>query len=93
MPRLNNKDYTVEELERLIYIVNDLVMGTILNNKVPEAHKEIKELIAGSQFTNFEGEKPLVAIPWNFKFEMLINPETQEMADTILRGMRSSEVN
>ena len=91
MPRLNNKDYTVEELERLIFIVS----GMLDNHMIPhEVTDELKVMVEGSVFSNFvEGERKPLAIPWNFKFEMLIVPETKEMSDIILNGMRSSEVN
>ena len=51
-------------------------------------------MIEGSNFTNFEGSKFEVdPIPWHFKFEVLINPETIEQSDIISNAMRSSEVN
>lgn len=97
MPRLNNKDYTVEELERLIFLVSILSTDADLvhtnKNEIDPVVEEVKMLIAGSQFTSFEGEKLIVPIPWNFKFEMLITPKTQENAEVILNAMRSSEVN
>jgi hypothetical protein len=99
MPRLNNKDYTVEELERLLFIINNIIEKRLLltTHSVPSNIfniEELKELVKGSEFTNFgEGERIPSPIPWNFKFEMMINPETQEMADIILNAMRSSEVN
>ena len=94
MPRLNNKDYTVEELERLIYLASILAVDDNMDNGVDPVTEELKELMKGSQFTNFEeGEQKLLPIPWNFKFEMLINPETIETTNTIRSAMRSVEVN
>lgn len=98
MPRLNNKDYTVEELERLIYLssvlATDVYTEVDKRNEFDPVVDELKELIKGSEFTNFgEGGKQIAPIPWNFKFEMLMNPETKENADVILNAMRSSEVN
>lgn len=95
MPRLNNKEYTVEELERLIYLVNEVMIVGIRNAEdAINVAGEIKDLVKGSKFTNFEeGEQKPNPIPWNFKFEMLINPETIETANTIRNAMRSLEVN
>jgi hypothetical protein len=98
MPRLNNKDYTVEELERLIYytsvIITEVSDEVAKANEIDPVIEELKELIKGSQFTNFEeGERKPEPIPWNFKFEMLISPETIETRNTIRNAMRSAEVN
>ena len=98
MPRLNNKDYTVEELERLIYLASVLSIDNSLvherRNEVDAICEELKEMIEGSQFTSFvDGERKLEPILWNFKFEMLINPETKEDANTVRNAMRSAEVN
>lgn len=95
MPRLNNKDYTVEQLERLIYLSSMLAVeaGNIIKPEVDPIVEEVKELVKGSQFTNFGEEKIPVPISWNFKFEMLINPQIIETAAIIRNAMRSAEVN
>jgi hypothetical protein len=95
MPRLNNKDFTVEELEKLLYYINVVMSEQVVKSgEIDLVYEEIKELLKGSQFTNFEdGERKPNPIPWNFKFEMLINPETIESANMIRNAMRSAEVN
>lgn len=96
MPRLNNKDYTVEQLERLIYLASVLAIdlgNKVKPNEIDPLVEEVKELIEGSQFTNFEGDEKPLPIPWHFKFEMLIAPETMETANAIRNAMRSAEVN
>ena len=80
----------IEELERLIFIVS----GVLNNNMLPhEITDELEPIIEGSQFTNFQSSIPLAPIPWNFKFEMFINPESIETSDVIRNAMRSAEVN
>lgn len=96
MPRLNNKDFTVEELEKLLYYVNVITNEQVVKSgEIDPVYEEIKDILKGSKFTNFvkeEDRKP-EPIPWHFKFEMLIKPETKENADVILNAMHSAEVN
>jgi len=98
MPRLNNKDYTVEELERLIYLTNNLIHrnleGVTEIVMDSEDRVELEELIKGSQFTNFEeGERKPNPIPWNMRYEFIFMPDSFEQAELIKNAMRSAEVN
>lgn len=89
MLRLNNKDYTVEQLERLIYLVSVIAKDTALNEV---EIKEVKDLIDGTEFVDNKGGR-ITVIPWSFKFEILIDPKKEEIAQMILNAMRSPEVN
>jgi len=98
MPRLNNKDYTVDELERLIYLTNNLIYRNLegVTEVVMDSNDraELEELIKGSQFTNFEGgERKPDPIPWNMMYQFIFMPNSFEQAELIENAMRSAEVN
>jgi len=87
MLRLNNKDFTVVELERLISLVDDLVdKGRVVHLS------ELKELVKGTTIRNETQDKPF-PILWNFKFQILMVPTLLKQEQTIKYAMRSTEVN
>ena len=90
MPRLNNKDFTVDELERLIYLINNMMYGNTKDSIIDE----IKVLLKG--ITLMSDEKLWgnpVPIEWNFKFNLLMPVRDYKHSQLIKNAMRDSEVN
>lgn len=97
MLRLNNKDFTVEEVERLMSLTNDLINGSIIgcDDALDVKSSEIdalKELLKGTTIRNETNDKPF-PILWNFKFQFMMVPIDFEMAKAIKYAMWSTEVN
>jgi hypothetical protein len=95
MPRLNNKDFTVEELERLIYLMNDMIHGTIVGcddalDVESIKVKEIKELLQGTTLGEIPQEPQQVI--WNFNYKVGMYPGSFEQSAMIKNAMRSKEV-
>jgi hypothetical protein len=87
MPRLNNKDFTVDELERLIYLINNTMYGPTEESTVDE----IKALLRGTTISETPQEPQQIV--WNFNFKIGMNPHSFEQGTLIKNAMRSSEVN
>jgi len=92
MPRLNNKDFTVEELERLIYLVNVIIAERFYKDSEPEStYDELSNLVKHTTLS--ETSKEPNAIIWNFTFKMSFHPDSMSQSEVIKNAMRSKEVN
>jgi len=95
MPRLNNKDFSVEELERLITLVNDLIYRNLegVQEVIMDSNdrEELKALLKGTTL----GDTPVEPHPviWNFNFKMEMHPKDAEQSIVVKNAMRSKEVN
>lgn len=87
MPRLNNKDFSEEALERLIFLMNEMLYGG------KSGLDEIKKLLEGTTLTGGERNCKPLPIEWNFKFTSVYMPKTAEESARIKMAMRSAEVN
>lgn len=85
MIRLNNKDYTEEQLEQLLKKVElGVKLGDIKDNF-------IEEMVDGMKYEK-EG-KQVYPIGWDFKFSVLFAPRDIEQAKIIKQAMRSPTIN
>jgi len=95
MLRLNNKDFTVEELERMIDLVNVLVAERLCKNSEPEpVYDELRNLVKYTTLMNDEKlHNEPTPITWNFKFSLLIPTRNYSHSLIIKNAMRDTEVN
>jgi hypothetical protein len=95
MPRLNNKDFTVEELERLIYLLNKKMdQKKIMGEGFDGIDCEVSGLLKGTTLQSpDELHGSTRAIEWGFKFILVMPPMNDGQSVIIRNAMRSVEVN
>lgn len=95
MLRLNNKDFTVEELERMIDLVNVVVAERFYKNSEPEpVYDELSNLVKYTTLMNDEKlHSEPIPITWNFKFGLVIPTKDYKHSQIIKNAMRDTEVN
>jgi hypothetical protein len=91
MPRLNNKDFTVEELERIIYLLNSVLYQSEFSIDKDGVRDELAGLLKGTTLADAPQEPHPVI--WNFNFKLEMHPQSTEQSIVIKNAMRSKEVN